>query len=172
MAELLTESIKMNDFAFLSEAEIWEKYTSTKYSVPGSRQTGVCRIAILFSRNEAQLWPGVRTRQVYWMLWALPSLCDRKLDPVAWSKPCCSEEHTYPHACSFGKAAGLLSDDSPNLNLGKLNWKWQVLLLLTRGFAIHCSYSSFPDPIWSRHWSHPLSFSLFFTQVQAENRLG
>lgn len=55
MTELLTESIKMNDFAFLSEAEGWEKYTSTKYSVPGSRQTGVCRIAILFSKNEAQL---------------------------------------------------------------------------------------------------------------------
>lgn len=55
VTELLTESIKMNDFAFLSEAEGWEKYTSTKYSVPGSRQTGVCRIAILFSKNEAQL---------------------------------------------------------------------------------------------------------------------
>lgn len=56
MTALLTESIKMNDLAFGPEAEGWEKYTSTEYSVSGSRQTGVCRRAILFSRNKAQLW--------------------------------------------------------------------------------------------------------------------
>lgn len=57
---LLTESIKMNGLAFGSEAEGWEKYASTEYWVPGSRQTGVCSRAILVSRDTALSQPAQR----------------------------------------------------------------------------------------------------------------
>lgn len=86
----------MNGFTFGSEAEGWEKYTSTEYSVLGSRQTGVCRSAILFSRNKAQLQAGVGTRQVYGMLWALPPFCACILVPAVPSKPCSCRKHTQP----------------------------------------------------------------------------
>lgn len=51
---------------------------------------------------------------------------------------------------------------------GEIKLKMAGFTTSSKGVPTHCSYSSFPVPIWSRHWSHPLSFSLFFTQVQAE----